>query len=191
MRVVALLALMAASVAPAYAQTAEENAARFRTFYAPAIGAWPAHVVDYDPAGVVEYEVLQLREFRLSVGGRYVRETVQLRDANGRTLEGGVVMHGLNGASGEVRTSGFWGAASDGLFLTSRMEAQGDALRIVGSGTDYPGGVATPVRSEMAWEGEHLVWRTYLTPANGDEYLDHQITYRVARVETLPVAPRG
>jgi hypothetical protein len=127
-----------------------------------------------------------MREFALAVGGAYIRETVQLRDARGWTIEGGLVLHGLNRQAGEVRTSGFWGSATDGLFVTSRLEPGANGLRLVGEGTDYPGGVATPVRSEIFWETpERLVWRTYLRPDGQAEYLDHVITYRVAAAPVI------
>lgn len=188
-RIVGRVWLLALSLHAAAAQTPDEHASRFRDFFAPAIGAWPVEVVDYDAAGKVEYRALQLRELRFSVGGRYVRESVLLRDARGRTMEGGVMLHGLDGQTGVVRTFGFWGMPTDGLFVTSRFATAGDALRLQGAGTDYPKGKPVKTRSDIGWDKGQLVWRSYHVDENGREYPDHVLTYQVAPVEVIRFSP--
>jgi hypothetical protein len=141
-----------------------------RAFFAPLLGDVTVEVVDRDSAGREEYRAIQAREFSHTVGGRYIREVLIVsRDPR---HEGGVILHGAAGDT--IRTFNFWGAAADGLFVTWRFDGP---RRLVGSGTELVGGVAMPMRAELAWENDALVWRTWVRPVGRPEYLDHTLTY--------------
>lgn len=178
------LSALLACAAPAQAQ--QSHIENLREMFVPLIGAWPVEVLDYDAAGNIEYQALQLRELRFVAGGRQLRETLLMRDSRGRVIEGGMVLHGLNFDTGEVSTWTFWGQASDGLMGVSRFEGSGEALRLVGEGTTQFEGRPARVHSEFRWENGALVWRTWLRPQGQREHLDHVITYRTSPTEIFP-----
>lgn len=144
-----LVSLVLAVAAPAAAQAQAQPIENFRALFVPLIGAWPVEVIDYDAEGRVEYQSLQLREFRFVAGGRQVRETLLMRDSVGRVVEGGMVLHGLNFESGEVSTWTFWGQDGDGLMGVSRFEGAGADLRLVGEGVTQFDGRPARVRSDF------------------------------------------
>lgn len=181
------LGALVVSVAPAPAQAQQSHIENMRAMFVPVIGAWPVEVLDYDAAGNIEYQSLQLRELRFVAGGRQIRETLLMRDSRGRIIEGGMVLHGLNFDTGEVFTWTFWGQPSDGLMGVSRFEGSGEALRLVGEGTTEFEGRPARVRSEFRQENGALVWRTWLRPQGQREHLDHVITYRTSPTEIFPV----
>jgi hypothetical protein len=185
----AILASLAIAVAVTAPAAAQEMAPieKLRTLFVPLMGAARVEVIDYDVEGRIEYQSQQLREFRVVAGGRQIRETLLMRDSHGRIVEGGMVLHGLDFDTGRVSTWTFWGQAGDGLMAVSQFEGAGDDLRLVGIGVTQVDGREARIRSEFRRESGNLVWRTYLRPAGGREYLDHIITYRPPGTEIFPV----
>lgn len=162
----------ALSAGTAGAQAPADSLVRdLRAFYAPLIGLVTVELVDRSATGGIDYQARQTREFAYAMNGRYVRE-VQL-NATAPRSEGGLLLHGVAGRS--IRTYNFWGADADGLFVTWTFDGR---ARLVGTGTEQVSGVPTPMRAEMAWEDGALVWRTWVRPSDGTEYLDHTLVYR-------------
>lgn len=160
----------------------------FAEFFRPLIGTWPVHIIDRDAQGNVEYETTQLRDFRFAVGGGFVRETAIVRDGAGRQLEVGFHLYGHERAGNRVLLHGFWGNSADRFLLVDgRIEGQGRETRMVGTmAVSHPDGRVVRSRSEMGWESaDRFFWRTYSERADGTSYLDEELVYTVAPVETL------
>ncbi len=180
--------MVAASVAPAQQPAARSGAAGFREFFKPLIGTWPVHILDRDAAGKTEYETVQLRDFRFTAGGAFVREIAIVRDSSGRQMESGIHLYGYDPQGDRVLIHGFWGNSADRFFFApGRIEGEGRNAKLTGTMTvSHPDGRAVTSASEMAWTApDQFVWRTYSQRSDGSRYTDEQLTYTVAPVEVV------
>ena len=179
-----LLASPAASQAPA-------GQARFLDFFRPLVGTWPVHVLDVDAAGKVEYETTQLRDFRFTIGGTFVRETAIIRSAEGRQVEVGIHMWGYDRTTDRVLFHGFWNRTGERLsYGPHRIEGNGQAARLVGTmTTTEPDGTTVTMPSQLERKGDKLVWTTIGTRPDGSLYDDHVLTYAIAPVEVISAPP--
>ena len=187
------LALALVASAPAIAQAPQPVArtghARFVEFFKPLVGTWPVQILDRDAAGKTEYETVQLREFRFTMGGGYVRETALVRDSKGRAFESGMQLYGFDPVKNRVLIHGFWGNSADRFFLApSEIVGEGRQAKLVGTMTvTHPDGRTVQSSSEMAWAGpDRFVWRTFSKRPDGSTYTDEQLTYVISPVEVVP-----
>ena len=182
---IALPVIAFAQTSPATTQTGRE---RFAEFFKPLVGTWPVHILDRDQDGKVEYEATQLRDFRFTIGGAYVREMAIVRDSKGRQMESGMQLYGYDPKADRVLIHGFWGNSADRfVFVPARLVGDGAATKLVGRMTvTHPDGRTVSSESEMAWDSpERFVWRTYSKKADGSTYTDEQLTYSVSPVEVV------
>jgi hypothetical protein len=145
-------------------------------------------IVDRDANGAVEYQTMQLRDFRLAAGGRFVRETAIVRDSGGRQIEAGFHLFGYDNVADRVLLHGFWGNSADRfVFVSGRIEGEGPGAVLRGAMTvTHPDGRRVETRSEMKWEGaERFVWRTSGRRADGTHFPDEELVYTIAPVEVL------
>ena len=184
----AMAALLVATTAGAQ-PVAPSGADRFREFFKPLIGTWPVRILDRDAAGKTEYETIQLRDFRFTAGGRFVRELAVVRDANGRQVESGIQLYGYDPEQDRVLLHGFWGNSADRfVFVPGKIVGEGRKAKLTGTMTvTHPDGRVVTSASEMAWAApDQFVWRTISRRPDGSEYADEQLTYTVTPVEVLP-----
>ena len=163
--------------------------ARFVEFFKPLIGTWPVHILDRDAVGKTEFETVQLRDFRFTVGNAFVRETAVVRDASGRQIEAGLQLYGYDPRGDRVLIHGFWGNSADRfVFVSSRIASHGRNATLTGTMTvTHPDGRVVESGSEMKWAApDRFVWQTFSKRADGSSYVDEQLTYTVAAVEVLP-----
>lgn len=190
----ASLFLAMTALAPAAAQSPQPPAAaighaRFAEFFKPLIGTWPVQILDRDANGKTEYATVQLREFRFTMGGAYVRERALVRDSKGLELESGIHLYGYDPASDRVLIHGFWGNSADRFILVpSTFVGEGRQAKLVGTMTvTHPDGRTVKSMSEMAWDGsDRFIWRTYSKRPDGSTYTDEQLTYVISPVEVVP-----